>query len=223
MVENGVDDFARGHGALDGGEKVDELPTPVLLHAMADDRSLENVQGREQGRPAVPFETVRHGSAFPWFEWQAELGAVERLNLAFLVDRDDDGVRWRVHVEANDNLDLFCEFRVIRAFEGSDAVRLETMLLPNAPCGPQRNPHGLGHGASGPMGRGARRLGAGQFKNSGDDLGRERRAAGLASLVAQQAVDAFLAKALLSAPDGRVTDADSARDFQDRKPIGGVE
>ncbi len=34
---------------------------------------------------------------------------------------------------------------------------------------------------------------------------------------------AFLAKALLPAPDSRATDAGSARDFQNRQPIGGKE
>jgi hypothetical protein len=73
------------------------------------------------------------------------------------------------------------------------------------------------------MGGGARRLGAGQLQNSGDDLCRQRRTARLARLVAQQAFDAFLAKALLPAPDSRATDAGSARDFQNRQPIGGKE
>jgi hypothetical protein len=129
----------------------------------------------------------------------------------------------RVHIEADDILDLLREFWVVRTLEGSDAMRLETMPLPNPLHGPQRNAHGLGHGTTGPMGRGARWLGACQLQNSGDDLGRERRAAGLARLVPQQAVDAFFAEALLPAPNRRPTDAGPARDFQNRKPLGRMQ
>ena len=44
----------------------------------------------------------------------------------------------------------------------------------------------------------ARRLGAGQLQNLRDDLGRKRSPAGLARLVAQEAIDALLAVSLLA-------------------------
>ena len=47
----------------------------------------------------------------------------------------------------------------------------------------------------------ARRLGAGQVHNLGDDPGRKRSAAGLARLVAQQTMDALLGVSRLPAPD----------------------
>ena len=103
-----------------------------------------------------------HGPAFAGLQRQAGLGAVERLDLALFVDGDDDGVGRRVHVETDDVLDLRGEIGVVRPLEGAEAVRLKPMLLPNALNGAQRNAHGLGHGAAGPMRDGARRLGAGQ-------------------------------------------------------------
>ena len=47
--------------------------------------------------------------------------------------------------------------------------------------------------------------------------------AGLAGLVAQQAVDALLGVALLPAPDRRAADAGAPGDFQNREPLGGEQ
>ena len=65
-----------------------------------------------------------HGAAFAGLERQAGLGAVKGLDLRFLVDRDDDGMHRRVHVEADDILDLLGESRVGGCLEGADPVRL---------------------------------------------------------------------------------------------------
>ncbi len=170
IVENGVDDLASRNGALDGGQEADELLMPMLLHAAPDDGSVENVERREQGGHAVALIIVGHGPAFSGFQRQAGLSAVERLDLAFFVDGDDDGVRRRVHVETDDVFDFLREVRITRAFEGSDAVRLTPMLFPQALNGAQRNSHGLGHGATGPMSGGAGWFGAGQLENFGDNF-----------------------------------------------------
>jgi len=214
IVEDGVDDLAGRRGALDGGEEADELLMPMLRHAAADDRSCENVQRREQGGRAVALVVVGQGPAFSGLERQARLRAVERLDLAFLVDGDDDGMGGRVHVEADDVLDFLGEPGIVGALEGSQAMRLEPVFFPEALHGAQRNPDGFRHGAAGPVGGGAGWLGAGQLQNSGDDLLRERRAARLAGFVAQETVDALFRVALLPAPHRRPADAGAPRDFQ---------
>ena len=53
VVEDGVDQLAGRHGALDGVEEADELLVPVPRHALADDAAVDHVQRREQGRRAV--------------------------------------------------------------------------------------------------------------------------------------------------------------------------
>lgn len=75
---------------------------------------------------------VGHGAGTPLLQRQSELGAIEGLGLALLVDREDDRMVRRVHVEADDVVDLGAEGRVGGALEGSDVVRLETMVLPDA-------------------------------------------------------------------------------------------
>jgi len=45
---------------------------------------------------------VGHGSGAALLQRQAGLGAVQRLDLAFLVDGKDDGVRRRIDIEPDD-------------------------------------------------------------------------------------------------------------------------
>ena len=68
-----------------------------------------------------------------------------------------------------------------------------------------------------------RSLGARQRQHFGDDLGGERRPAGLARLVAQKTLHPFLAISLLPAPHRQSTDADAASHFQDRQTFGRKE
>jgi hypothetical protein len=46
--------------------------------------------------------------------WQHRLGAIERLDLALLVDADDDRFLRRVDVEADDVAHLLDELRIAR-------------------------------------------------------------------------------------------------------------
>src|SRR5262249_26024988 len=54
------------------------------------------------------------------------------LDLAFLVNRNDHRVLGRVHVEADDVLNLLGELRVVGALEGANTVRLQPIRLPQA-------------------------------------------------------------------------------------------
>ena len=161
-----------------------------------------------------------HRPAFSGLERQAWLRAVERLDLALLVDRDDHRVLGRVHVEADNVLDLLGELGIVGALEGANAVRLQPMRLPQALNGAQADADRFRHGAAGPMRRVARGLGAGQVQHLGNDPDRKRRAARLARLVTQQAFDALLSVSHLPAPDRRSTDARAPRHFLNRQKIG---
>src|SRR5271167_2666789 len=100
---------------------------------------------------------------------------------------------------------------------------LEAMGVPYALDGAKRDADGLSHGAAGPMGGLARRFRAGERQHFGDDAGRKRSPAGLARFVAQETIDSFLAVSLLPAPNSRAADAGAARDFQDRRALGGKD
>jgi hypothetical protein len=84
----------------------------VVGHAAAEDGAVEDVEGGEQGGGAIALIGVGHGAAFSGLERQAGLGAVERLDLRLLVDGHDDGMDGRIHVQADDVLDLGGEGRI---------------------------------------------------------------------------------------------------------------
>src|SRR5207302_11025558 len=84
---------ARGrHFAFDGIEKADELLMSVALHTAPDDLAFQDIEGGEQSGGAVALVIVGHGGAAPLLHWQPGLSAVERLDLAFLVDAEDHGM-----------------------------------------------------------------------------------------------------------------------------------
>src|SRR5271156_4165492 len=91
VVDDGVDRLSHGNLFLDDVEEANELLMAMALHVAADDGSVEHVHGCEQRRRAVPLVVVRHGSGATLLQGQSGLGAVERLNLALFVDRQDDG------------------------------------------------------------------------------------------------------------------------------------
>ena len=102
VVRDGMDELAGRHGRLDRVEEADELLMPMLLHATADDLAVQHVEGGKQRGGAVPDVVVRHGAAAALLHRQAWLGAIERLYLALLVDRENDSMRRRIHVEPDD-------------------------------------------------------------------------------------------------------------------------
>jgi len=106
VVEHRVDELAGRGFALDGIEEADELAVAVALHAAADHGSVEHAEGGEQGGRAMALIVVRHGLATPGLDRQPGLGAVERLDLAFLVEREHHGMRRGIDIEADDVAEL---------------------------------------------------------------------------------------------------------------------
>ncbi len=99
VVEDDVDGLALWHLGLDGIQEPDEFLMAMALHAAADDLAFEHVEGGKERCGAVAFVVVRHGSGAALLHRQARLGAVQRLDLALLVDREHDGVLGRIDVE----------------------------------------------------------------------------------------------------------------------------
>ena len=87
IVDDGMDRLSRRNLLLDGVEEADEFLMAMALHVAADHRAVEHVERREQRRRAVSLIVVRHGPGAALLQRQTGLGAVERLNLAFFVDR----------------------------------------------------------------------------------------------------------------------------------------
>ena len=219
VVEDDMDHLTGRHLAFDGVEKADELLVTVLLHTTTDDRAVENVEGGEQGGGAVALVIVGHRLAFAGLERQAGLGAVERLDLGLLVDREHQRVCRRRHVEADDVFELGDEIGVVRAFEGSETMGLQLMSLPDPLHRAQRNSHDLGHGAAGPVCDLTWRLAAGQGDQPLNIRLRHGRLAGLSAAFTKKTIDARFDKPPLPAPNRRPADTGKPGDLGDVQPI----
>ena len=89
---------------------------------------------------------------------QPGLGAVERLDLALLIDRENDGMSGWIDVEPDHIPELLGEPGIVRELELAIAMRLETMSPPDAPHRTGADAGLLGHHGGGPVGRLARRV-----------------------------------------------------------------
>ena len=59
------------------------------------------------------------------------MGTIESLNLALFIDRQDNGVRGRIDIEADHIAQFIDELRIVREFELANPVWLEPMGAPN--------------------------------------------------------------------------------------------
>jgi hypothetical protein len=132
VVKHDVNRLAGGDLALDGVEKADELDVAVALHAAADDSAVEHAKRSKQGGSAVPLVIMRHGLTAAGLDRQTRLGAVERLDLAFFIDRQHHGMGRRVDIKPNDIGELGSKAGIARALEGAQPVRLQFVRSPDA-------------------------------------------------------------------------------------------
>src|SRR5262249_27921845 len=151
VVEDDMDRLAGRDLGLDGVQEADELLMAMALYASADDAAVEHVEGGEERGGAVALVVVGHGSELPWLHWQAGLGAVERLDLALLVERQDDGMRWRIDIELDDVLELGGELRIVGQLELAHPVWLQAVPAPDALHRTDADADRLCHHGAGPV------------------------------------------------------------------------
>src|SRR6476659_6403948 len=130
VVDNGMERLSRRDLRLDSVEEADELLVPVALHVAADDSAVEDVEGGEQRRRAMAFVVVGHGSGAALLHRQAGLGAIKGLDLALLINREDDRVSGRVDIEADDVTQFVDKLRVGGELELLQPVRLKAVRTP---------------------------------------------------------------------------------------------
>src|SRR5262249_48704135 len=101
VVDDRVDRLSLGNVRVNLIEEADEFLMPMALHVAADYGAVENIERGEQRGRAVALVIVRHRSGATRLHRQSRLGAIESLDLALLVDREDDGVGGRVDIETD--------------------------------------------------------------------------------------------------------------------------
>src|ERR1700676_5378866 len=118
-----------GYRPVDLFQEADELLGAVTRQALAGDPARLHLEWREKSRRAIALVVVRHRLSPALLHRQARLGAIERLNLAFLVDAEHDCLVGRIEVEP-DNVDYFLsEFWIVGELEWARQMWFEALLL----------------------------------------------------------------------------------------------
>ena len=137
--------------AIDLLEEGQEFVCPMAGQTFADDFAGRDVERRKQRRGAVALLVMGHGSGAAFLQRQARLGAIESLNLAFLVDGQHKRPLRRVEVEADDIIDLNGEVGIGRNLKTFDEMRLEIVFGPDALHARMADAHLFGHGTHAPV------------------------------------------------------------------------
>ena len=167
VVQHQMNFEVRRHRVLNLLEETQELLMAMTGVTAADDFAGGDVQGREERGGAVAVIIMRATLRLAGPQRQDRLAAVQRLNLALLVDTQDNrtGLLGRIEIEPHDVAHLLDEERIARELEVLLQMRLQPKRPPDAHDGILRKTAGLRHRASAPM-RGRGRL---LFQRAGDD------------------------------------------------------
>ena len=81
--------------SLDRLEEPDEFLMPMTWHALADHLAIEHAEGRKQRGRTIALVIVRHRATAALLQREPGLRAIECLDLAFLVNAQDQGQKSR--------------------------------------------------------------------------------------------------------------------------------
>jgi hypothetical protein len=104
-----VDVKVGGDVAVQMLEKGQELLMAMAWFALRNHAAIEHAEGRKQRGSAVAEIVVSDAFDVTQIQGQRRLGAFERLDLAFFVHTQDQGVIWRIEVKAYYVAHLFHE------------------------------------------------------------------------------------------------------------------
>ena len=113
-------------------EKAEPFDMRVARLGAGDQFAGQLDEGGKQRDRAMACIIVRHrGWAFGR-QRQAQLGAFERLALAFLVAAQHQGLCGWIEIEPDHIPKLLLELRIVRELEGLQTMRLQVVLRPDA-------------------------------------------------------------------------------------------
>ena len=220
VVDDDMDRLFLGYSGLDDVQKADELLMAMALHALADNLALKDIERREQGGDTMALVVMGHGASAPLLHRQPRLGAIKRLNLALLIDRQDHGMVGWIDVEADDLVQFGGKLRIVGQLELAHPVRLEAMSTPYPLHRADADPGRLRHRRTGPVTGRRRRACQRQGDHTFSHLGAQRRNARPPGLVPPKARGSFVAETFLPAPDHRLGLAGGLHDLCRAATIG---
>lgn len=132
VVHNQMQVQLRRRLGVDLFQELDPLLMPVPRQAVGDDFPFGQFDRGEQRGGPVAFVVVRHRLQPTGEQWQAFLRAVQRLNLALLITRENQRMLRRIEIQPDDVDQFLREPRIVRDFEALGPVRLEAVVAPDA-------------------------------------------------------------------------------------------
>src|SRR6516164_7364331 len=220
VVDNDMNRFLLGHPGVDNGQEADELLMAMMPHTLADNLALKHIERGEQSGDAVTLVVVGHGTSPTLFNRQPRLGAIQRLDLAFLIDREHDGVVGWIDVQANDLLELDRELRIVGQLKAAYQMRSQAMSAPYPLHRTDADPGRFRHRRAGPMAGCWRRPRQGHGDNPFGHRRTQRWNTRAARLVAPKPCRAVVPEPFLPAPDHRLGLAGGAHDFGSAITLG---
>ena len=148
----------------------------------------------------MPLVIMRHCRVAALLHRQAGLGAVERLDLRFLIDRQHNRMRRRIDIKADNIAQLLDKLPIRRQLELAHAMRLQPVRAPDPLHRTDADPDLLGHHRRRPVGRLTWRIAQRLRHRLRAHRSRQRRDARRTGLVAQQPVEPLRHETLLPAP-----------------------
>ena len=215
------------HGGIRGAvggqmiQKGQELLLAMPGLRLGGDLSRLHVQCGEERGGAMPDVVVRVRGGLSRLQGQAGWGALQGLNLGLFIYGQHQGMRWRVHIQANHLPCLAGEVGVRRDLELATAVRGQPMLPPDAVHRGGVQAYCLRHAPAGPVrcAVGRRLQGAGPHRLhpllAGRRLARRPRA------IVQQALHSRLHIPILPAPHRDLALAGAAHNLHRAQTLRG--
>ena len=86
-----------------------ELLMPMAGHAVSDHLAVEHAQGSEQGGRPMTDVIMRHCSTAAFLQGKTGLRSVKSLDLAFLIQAENQRLIWRIEIKPDDIAQLLYE------------------------------------------------------------------------------------------------------------------
>ena len=171
----------------------------------------------------MPLIVMSHRGPAPLLQGQPGLGAIQSLDLAFLVGAEDQGFVRRIEVEPNHVRQLLDELRIAADLERAGLMRLESVSVPD-PMDSFRADADHGSQGTGRPVRGRwRQEGRGEGDDPLDDGRRDVRWATSARSVLFNASQPLLDEPAAPAPDAFAISLQSHRNVFVHEAFGGME
>jgi hypothetical protein len=152
VIQDQMKVASAGSRPVDRLEELQELLMAMTRITGANHRPVQHVQGGKKARRSIPLVVVGHRPAASLFHRQSRLRPIQGLNLRFFVDAQNQGFIRGIQIEADHIRQLFHEVFVRRQLECFDAMRLQSVSLPNASHRGMADAYRLGHHPRTPMG-----------------------------------------------------------------------